>query len=90
MKYRKKPIVVDVYQWMGDPFEFKRWEAEVTNNNPLSNITIHRNKNNENELHIVTLEGTMIASQMDYVIRGVEGEFYPCKPHIFKSTYEKV
>ena len=41
-------------------------------------------------MRIVTLEGTMVASKGDWVIRGVQGEFYPCKPDIFEATYERV
>lgn len=44
----------------------------------------------EPRIHIDTLEGTVTASAGDYVIRGVAGEFYPCKPHIFTATYELV
>jgi hypothetical protein len=43
-----------------------------------------------NFLHIETLEGTMTASPGDFIIRGVQGEFYPCKPDIFAETYEPV
>jgi hypothetical protein len=46
--------------------------------------------NTEGYLHIFTLEGTMTASKGDWIIRGVHGEFYPCKPDIFKKTYSKV
>lgn len=42
------------------------------------------------ELKIETLEGDMIANKGDYIIEGVKGEFYPCKPDIFKETYEEV
>ena len=42
------------------------------------------------ELRIGTLEGTMTAQLGDYIIRGVNGEFYPCKPDIFEKTYEEV
>ena len=45
--------------------------------------------NAKNEIAIQTLEGTMIASVGDYIIRGVNGELYPCKPDIFEKTYEK-
>ena len=41
-------------------------------------------------LQIPTLEGIMIARELDYIIRGVKGELYPCKPDIFEMTYEKV
>ena len=44
---------------------------------------------NDQELRIQTLEGSMIASVGDYIIKGVKGEFYPCKPDIFEMTYEK-
>ena len=42
------------------------------------------------ELHIRTLEGVMTASNLDWIIKGVNGEFYPCKPDIFEKTYEAV
>lgn len=41
-------------------------------------------------LYIYTLEGRMIASQNDYIIKGIDGEYYPCKPHIFEQTYDLV
>lgn len=41
-------------------------------------------------IFIDTLEGSMLASEFDYIIKGVQGEFYPCKPDIFEQTYEKV
>jgi hypothetical protein len=77
MKYRKKPVEIDAIQWTGD-----------------NNIEIFKFCNmsyiNDQELRIQTLEGSMIASVGDYIIKGVKGEFYPCKPDIFKLTYEKV
>ena len=47
-------------------------------------------ENDDNCLVIETLEGKMIANYFDWIIRGVRGEFYPCKPDIFEATYEKV
>lgn len=44
----------------------------------------------ESEVQIETLEGTMTGNVGDYLIQGVDGEYYPCKPEIFKATYEKV
>lgn len=41
------------------------------------------------ELYIKTLEGEMIAKKNDYIIKGIKGEFYPCKPDIFEASYEK-
>lgn len=91
MKYRKKPVVVDAIQWTGyNPTEIKAlagdaaevyihdaaWTAGVAP--PLVEITIF------------TLEGHMKASVGDYIIKGVCGEFYPCKPDIFEQTYEPV
>lgn len=85
MKYRKKPIVIEAIQWTGDNlFECLNFidytQSEIYN--------IFHNCNNE--IGIQTLEGTMLASVGDYIIRGVAGEFYPCKPDIFEKTYEKV
>lgn len=91
MKYRKKPVIIDAIQWTGyNPNEIKMfigdagevfihdaaWLAGVAP--PKVEITIH------------TLEGDMTASVGDYIINGVHGEFYPCKPDIFEETYEPV
>jgi hypothetical protein len=77
MKYRKKPVEIDAIQWTGD-----------------NNIEIFKFCNmsyiNDQELRIQTLEGSMIASVGDYIIKGVKGEFYPCKLDIFEMTYEKI
>ena len=43
-----------------------------------------------NTLYIYTLEGKMLASQNDYIIKGIDGEYYPCKPYIFEQTYDLV
>lgn len=45
---------------------------------------------NPHQLEIYTLEGTMYANIGDYIIKGVNGEYYPCKPYIFKKTYERL
>lgn len=79
-KYRKKPIVIDAWQWDG------------TNTDELlklnKSIYFCEGPNDLQELEIKTLEGTMTASKGDWIIRGVKGEFYPCKPDIFTATYE--
>ena len=88
IKARKKPIVVDVVE-----FNDENW-AEVTQfldgvanslivegNDPLGDVI---------GVEINTLEGVMTAAVGDYIIKGVNGEFYPCKPDIFEKTYEKV
>ena len=78
-KYRKKPVVIDAVLWTGkndlEVLEFMGTFAQIL-----------RTK----EIMIDTLEGTMLASVGDYIIKGVNGEFYPCKPDIFEKTYEKV
>jgi hypothetical protein len=77
MKYRKKPVEIDAIQWTGDN------KLEIFDFCNMSYI-------NNQELRIQTLEGSMIASVGDYIIKGVKGEFYPCKPDIFELTYEKI
>ena len=82
MKYRKKPVVVDVVQWTGvnrqDIIDF------VPDATLLSLVCPWL------PFEIGTLEGKHIASVGDYIIRGVAGEYYPCKPAIFEATYECV
>ncbi len=83
-KYRKKPIVIDAYQFHAIDFtECPEWLQNFLNNSNLCEI-------HDNHITIKTLEGWMIASKGDYIIRGIKGEFYPCKPDIFESSYEKV
>jgi hypothetical protein len=78
-KYRKKPVMIEALQWDGMNYdEISKFVG--------SNI-LHNSKKETIEIH--TLEGNMTASKGDYIIRGVDGEFYPCKPDVFKKTYEK-
>ena len=87
MKYRKKPVVIEAIQWTGkndeEFFDFSNQSFESAGKYFIGNTT------NET-LSIETLEGTMIANVGDYIIKGVSGEFYPCKPDIFEKTYDKV
>lgn len=86
MKYRKKPVVIDAFQLPAleddnmDPFF--AWCEEVG----FDNFTSER----DGTMAIETLEGTMTASPGDYIIKGVAGEFYPCRADIFDKTYERV
>lgn len=84
-QYRKKPVTIEAVQFDGlNPTEIKDFvgencEVEIYDNEvtpPIAFIVIH------------TLEGDMEVSKGDYVIKGVKGEFYPCKPDIFEQTYE--
>lgn len=79
-KYVKKPIPITAIQWTGENhIEL----AEFTNGKCLFHV-------GETTIVIPTLEGDMKANAGDYIIRGVEGEFYPCRQDIFEKTYEKI
>ncbi|HGF8104448.1 TPA: hypothetical protein QFG02_001875 [Enterococcus faecium] len=80
MKYRKKPVVVEAIQLTNkNLLEVKEWcNGELVPNAETSGY----------DLYISTLEGIMHVDINDYIIQGVEGEFYPCKPDIFEKTYE--
>lgn len=80
-KYRKKPIEIEAVQWTG-------YNAEEIIAYGGGEIT--RSMFDDEDLWIDTLEGVMVASKEDYIIKGVRGEFYPCKPDIFWQTYEEV
>lgn len=93
-RFRKKPVVIEAIRWTGSNLaeviaftgkhpDFDRWfksfeeyEEHVARDGAV--------------FKIFTLEGTMEASAGDWIIRGVQGEHYPCKPDIFEATYEPV
>jgi len=81
-KYRKRPVEIDAIQYRGD-MNFNEIRLFVGNNHPLHHM-------GNQVLGIETLEGVMHANPGDYIIKGVSGEFYPCKPDIFAKTYEAV
>lgn len=92
-KYRKKPVVIEAVQWNGkNQREMFNFLTSTTGENMVTNGENFRISHNEVDggLIIKTLEGEHIASKGDYIIKGVKGEFYPCKPDIFEQTYEKV
>ena len=90
MKFRKKPVVIEAIQWNGsnlkeiieftglhrsaEKWTWKEYEEVVASSG----------------LKIFTLEGPLMASVGDWIIKGIKGEFYPCKPDIFEKTYELV
>lgn len=96
MLYRKKPVVIEAV--LLDNTERSIKEAlEFMGQTVCASTFISQEKFSEyceivkiKGLQIKTLEGVMTASIGDYIIKGVQGEFYPCKPDIFKTTYEKV
>ena len=93
-KYRKKPVVIEAFQYDGDLknkdgfYYVPQWAVDAFE----SDVMYYDSLENEppNELFIKTLEGIHQVSVGDYVIQGIQGELYPCKPDIFEKTYEKV
>jgi len=85
MKYRKKPVVIEAIQWNGEnKDEIQNFCGDVVK------FKMYDRVSGPPHLVVKTLEGHMDASIGDYIIRGVQGEFYPCKPDIFELTYEAV
>ena len=87
MKFRKKPVVVNAYRFLGDYLEASQWEIEVNiYNRPQSLFAILGEG-----LKIYTLEDDEISvSKGDWIIQDINGDFYPCKHEVFKRTYERV
>lgn len=84
-QYRKKPVVIEAIQFIDDVdriLEIQKFTGQET-------IRVDYKDKNNHTLKIDTLEGVMTASVGDYIIKGVQGEFYPCKPDIFEKTYEE-
>lgn len=82
-KYRKKPVVIDAVKWDGR-------SGAIFPLAPFENAIEPPEVNEDGTLDITTLEGVMTADIGDYIIKGVQGEIYPCKPDIFEQTYELV
>lgn len=87
MKFKKKPIVIEAIQLKWENWneicEFVSEDYFGGGFNPNKDIDVVG-------LKIKTLEGTMEAVENDWIIKGINGEFYPCKPDIFEKTYEEV
>jgi len=91
MKYRKKPVEVEALQWDGSNLhEMIEFVGDSLTYDILDTAWQVGKGIPHVFLTIKTLEGDMKASKGDYIIKGVNGEFYPCKPDIFEKTYEKV
>lgn len=82
-KFRKKPIVIEAFQWKDNPAELPFWITKHENF-----ITETDGDGNFTGCIIETLEGDMRVNLDDWIIKGVEGEIYPCKPSVFAATYE--
>lgn len=96
-QYKKKPVIIEavkficgaevpVMEFLGltDKYRVKRMHYE----NDVASIIIHQPETTT--LTIKTLEGEMIVSNGDYIIKGIQGEFYPCKPDIFLKSYDEI
>ena len=86
MKYKAKPVTIEAVQWAGnninniEKFCGEEWGKSVC----------YYDERCEPTIYIETLEGEMAARVGDYIIKGIKGEFYPCKPDIFKEKYEEI
>lgn len=84
-KYRTKPCEIEAVQWNGDNLD------EIIQFADKKNLMVKFKQNAKApELKIKTLEGNMEASVNDYIIRGLRGEYYPCKPDVFEKKYELI
>jgi hypothetical protein len=99
-RYRKKPVVIEAVQFATAVYNGKTWNSSLFKcdvlpqwlEEALSNgtVAVHPSDRDHALLKIKAPEGTMTAEPGDWIIRGVKGELYPCKPQIFDATYEPV
>ncbi len=87
MKFRKKPVVIDAEQWDGTFQDMERIKQIFPKLQTLAS-GYHKANNTVHHWKIGTLEGSHYVSPNDFVIQGVKGEYYPCKPDIFAQTYD--
>lgn len=86
-KYRKKPVVIEAVQYTGkNGNEIRKWSGNKVIESPV--LEPSDDNLSGKYVQIETLEGTMIGNVGDWIIKGIQGEFYPCKDEIFKATYE--
>lgn len=93
-RYRKKPVEIEARQWDGTRASIVEICAWANRHDAIEDDSTiaytYVGEEDVTDVSIWTLEGDMKVSPGDYVIRGVQGEFYPCKPDIFEATYEPV
>ena len=87
-KFKKRPVIIEAIQWNATNSAWQGIEGIMDMG--LAQKRWKPGLRGSDTFYIVTLEGDMIVSQGDWVIKGVSGEFYPCKPDIFDLTYEEV
>lgn len=80
--FRKKPVTIEAVQWLGTKAS---WDAILT----MGLVSWQPGDMGSDSFIIQTLEGDHLARKGDWIIKGVKGEFYPCKPDIFELTYEE-
>ena len=90
MKYRKKPVVIEAVQLRWDTWSEMCDHADVGDLKDGKPQGGYGKDGTSISLLIPTLEGLMTADEGDYIIKGIQGEIYPCKSDIFKQTYEVV
>ena len=78
-RFRKKPVEIEAIKWTGNVIKLRKFVGKDG----------YYFKDGD-KLYIKTLEGQHLASKNDWIIRGIKGEFYPCKPDIFQLTYDPV
>ena len=89
MKFVKKPVVIEAFKWIGgiDQTEDPEWACEAVRKGEM----FFEHEGTERVLlKIKTLEGVMTAQRGDWIIKGIKGEIYPCKPEIFEATYDLI
>lgn len=93
MFYNKKPVVIEAFIYEGNSFDcyddnyiIPEWAINAYKNGIIS----FKNTGNKLNAIIKTLEGDMVANVGDYIIKGVNGKLYPCKPDIFEKTYQPI
>ena len=85
-KYKTKPCEIEAIQFTRDNFE----EVKRFGEGSIKDLIIERCSNGLAYCKVQTLEGLMVATEYDYIIRGLRGEYYPCKPDVFKKKYEEI
>jgi len=98
MKFRKKPIVIEAFQITKETRKYNSnwpswlldaWQLDQGKEGSLSPEN-YPDSDGTDQLQVVTSEGTMTVGWNDWIIQGIAGELYPCKPDIFEATYEEV
>jgi hypothetical protein len=93
--YRKKPVVIEaircseaLWKMSNDFWALPEWFIDAYEGKNKSGVKTIIGRHHPDCIEVVTLEGTMAANPNDFIIKGVQGELYPCKPDIFAATYE--